>query len=196
MREGIPVTSTLTDFSALTGTYGLDVSHSRLGFVARHAMVTKVRGAFSEFEGSAVIDGDDPSKSSVSITMQTDSIDTRNKQRDDHIRTNDFLDIEQYPTITFVSTSIEHDGGNDFQVTGDLTIRGVTKSITLPLEFQGMVKDPWGNDRIGFDGSVVINRKDWGVNWNAALEAGGVLVSEKVTLEFEISAVKQAAPQA
>jgi polyisoprenoid-binding protein YceI len=196
MKEGFPVTSTLTDFSALTGTYALDVSHSRLGFVARHAMVTKVRGAFNEFEGSAVIDGDDPTKSSVTITIQTDSIDTRNKQRDDHIRTNDFLDIEHYPTITFVSTSIEHDGGNDFQVTGDLTIRGVTKSVTLPLEFQGVVKDPWGNDRIGFDGSVVINRKDWGVNWNAALEAGGVLVSEKITLEFEISAVKQADSQA
>jgi polyisoprenoid-binding protein YceI len=193
MREGaIPMTSTITDFRPLTGTYALDVSHSRLGFVARHAMVTKVRGAFNDFEGTATIDGDDPSRSSVNVTIKVDSIDTRNKQRDDHIRTNDFLDIENYPTITFASTSIEHDGGDDFQVTGDLTIRGVTKAVTIPLEFQGVVKDPWGNDRVGFEGSVVINRKDWGVNWNAALEAGGVLVSEKVTLEFEISAVKAA----
>jgi polyisoprenoid-binding protein YceI len=184
------MTTTTTDFSALTGTYSIDVSHSRLGFVARHAMVTKVRGAFNEFEGSATIDGVDPSNSSVKITIKVDSIDTRNKQRDDHIRTNDFLDIETYPEITFVSTGVSHDGGNDFQVTGDLTVRGVTKSITIPLEFQGSVVDPWGNTRIGFDGSVVINRKDWGVNWNTALEAGGVLVSEKVTLEFEISAVK------
>jgi polyisoprenoid-binding protein YceI len=186
------MTSTITDFRPLTGTYALDVSHSRLGFVARHAMVTKVRGAFNDFEGTATIDGDDPSRSSVNITIQVDSIDTRNKQRDDHVRANDFLDIENYPTITFASTSIEHDGGNDFQVTGDLTVRGVTKAVTIPLEFQGVVKDPWGNDRVGFEGSVVINRKDWGVNWNAALEAGGVLVSEKVTLEFEISAVKAA----
>jgi polyisoprenoid-binding protein YceI len=186
------MTSTLTDFRPLTGTYTLDVSHSRLGFVARHAMVTKVRGAFNDFEGTAVIDGADPAKSNVNITIQVASVDTRNQQRDDHLRANDFLDLENFPTITFASTSVEHDGGNDFQVTGDLTIKDVTKSITIPLEFQGAVKDPWGNDRIGFEGSVAINRKDWGVTWNAALEAGGVLVSEKVTLEFEISAVKQA----
>ncbi len=124
--------------------------------------------------------------------MKVDSIDTRNAQRDGHLRTNDFLDIENYPEIRFVSTAIEHEGGNDFQVTGDLTIKDVTKSVTIPLEFQGAVKDPFGNDRIGLEGSVVINRKDWGISWNAALEAGGVLVSEKVTLEFEISAVKTA----
>src|SRR5439155_27273029 len=104
----------------------------------------------------------------------------------------DFLDLEKYPLITFTSTSISHQGGNEFAVTGDLTIKDVTKSITIPLEFEGAAKDPFGNDRIGFEGSVVINRKDWGVNWNAALEAGGVLVSEKVTLEFEISAIKGA----
>jgi polyisoprenoid-binding protein YceI len=185
-------TATTTDFRALTGTYALDVAHTRLGFVARHAMVTKVRGAFNSFEGTATIDGAEPSKSSVAITMDVASIDTRNEQRDGHLRTNDFLDLENYPTITFTSTSIEHDGGDDFQVTGDLTIKGVTRSVTIPLEFQGAVKDPWGNDRIGFEGSVVINRKDWGITWNAALETGGVLVSEKVTLEFEIAAVKQA----
>jgi polyisoprenoid-binding protein YceI len=186
------MTTTITDFRAVTGSYVLDPSHSRVGFVARHAMVTKVRGAFNEFEGTATIDGDDPTKSSVAITIQAASIDTRNEQRDAHLRTNDFLDLDNYPTITFTSTAIEHDGGNDFRVTGDLTIKGITKSITFPLEYQGLVKDPWGNDRIGFEGSVVVNRKDWGVNWNAALEAGGVLVSEKVTLEFELSAVKQA----
>jgi polyisoprenoid-binding protein YceI len=186
------MTATATDFAALTGTYALDVAHSRIGFVARHAMVTKVRGAFNEFEGTAVLDGTDPAKSSATVTIKVASIDTRNEQRDGHLRTNDFLEVEQYPEITFVSTAVEHEGGNDFQVTGDLTIKGVTKSITFPLEFQGAVKDPFGNDRIGFEGSVVINRKDWGITWNAALETGGVLVSEKVTLEFEISAIKTA----
>jgi polyisoprenoid-binding protein YceI len=186
------MTATTTDFSALTGTYTLDVAHSRLGFVARHAMVTKVRGSFNEFEGTAVIDGTDPSKSTASVTIKVDSIDTRNEQRDGHLRTNDFLDIENHPEIRFVSTAIRHEGGNEFAVTGDLTIKGVTKSITFPLEFQGAAKDPFGNDRIGFEGAVTINRKDWGITWNAALETGGVLVSEKVTLEFEISAIKTA----
>jgi len=186
------MTSTTTDFSTLTGTYTIDASHSRFGFVARHAMVTKVRGSFNDFEGTATIDGANPANSSVRVAIKVDSIDTRNAQRDDHLRTNDFLDAATYPEITFVSTSIRHDGGDDFEVTGDLTIRGVTKSISLPLEFQGSATDPFGNARVGFEGSVVINRKDWGVNWNAALEAGGVLVSEKVTLEFEISAVKSA----
>jgi polyisoprenoid-binding protein YceI len=185
-------TATAPALTELTGTYTLDPAHSRIGFVARHAMVTKVRGAFNDFEGTAVIDGAEPANSSVSLVIKVDSIDTRNAQRDGHIRTNDFLDIESYPEIRFVSTSIEHEGGNDFQVTGDLTIKDVTRSITLPLEYQGAAKDPFGNDRIGFEGSVVINRKDWGITWNAALETGGVLVSEKVTLEFEISAIKTA----
>jgi len=186
------MTATTTDFRTLTGTYTLDPAHSRIGFVARHAMVTKVRGAFNDVEGSATIDGENPENSSVNVTLKVDSIDTRNAQRDGHLRTNDFLDIENYPTITFASTAIKYLGGSDFEVTGDLTIKDVTKSITIPLEFQGSAKDPFGNDRVGFEGSVVVNRKDWGITWNAALETGGVLVSEKVTLEFEISAVKSA----
>jgi polyisoprenoid-binding protein YceI len=191
-KEHDMTATTTTDFSTLTGTYSLDVAHSRIGFVARHAMVTKVRGSFNEFDGTATIDGTNPANSTASVTLKVDSIDTRNAQRDGHLRTNDFLDIENHPTITFTSTAIKHEGGNDFEVTGDLTIKGVTKSISFPLEFQGAAKDPFGNDRIGFEGTVVINRKDWGITWNAALETGGVLVSEKVTLEFEISAVKTA----
>jgi polyisoprenoid-binding protein YceI len=186
------MTAIATDLQTLTGTYTIDTAHSRFGFVARHAMVTKVRGAFNEFEGSAVIDGVDPSNSSVNVTLQVASVDTRNAQRDNHLRTNDFLDVDNFPVITFASTSVSHEGGNEFVVTGDLTIKDVTKSVALPLEFQGAAKDPFGNDRIGFEGSIVINRKDWGVSWNAALETGGVLVSEKVTLEFEISAIKSA----
>ena len=186
------MTATTTDFTALTGTYTLDVVHSRVGFVARHAMVTKVRGSFNEFEGAATIDGEDPSKSSVQLTIAVNSVDTRNEQRDGHLRTNDFFDVAAHPTITFTSTAIEHEAGANFTVTGDLTIKGVTKSISFPLEFTGSAKDPWGNERIGFEGTTAINRSDYGVTFNAALETGGVLVSDKINLEFEISATKNA----
>ena len=176
----------------LTGDYALDPAHSRLGFQARHAMVTKVRGAFNDVEGTVHIDALDPSKSSASITIQVASIDTRNADRDAHLRGNDFLALDDFPTITFVSTAAEKVGDDTYNVTGDLTVRGVTKPITIPFEFTGAVVDPWGNLRVGFEGSVVINRKDWGVSFNAALEAGGVLVSEKVTLEFDLAVVKRA----
>jgi polyisoprenoid-binding protein YceI len=179
-----------TQYGQLSGTYTLDTAHTRLGFVARHAMVTKVRGAFNDFAGTAVIDGDAPERSSVQLTIKVDSIDTRNAQRDEHLRTNDFLDIATYPEITFNSTAIKQTGEAQFEVTGDLTIKGTTKSVTIPLEYTGTAIDPFGNARIGLEGTLVINRSDYGVNWNAALETGGVLVSEKITLEFEISAIK------
>jgi polyisoprenoid-binding protein YceI len=138
-----------------------------------------------------VLDGDDPEKSSVNVTVEVASIDTRNSMRDDHLRTNDFLDAESFPQLSFVSTAVRHTGGDDFEVTGDLSIKGVTKSITIPLEFQGAATDPFGNERIGFEGSTAIQRSDFGVTYNAALETGGVLVSDKIVLEFEISAIKQ-----
>ncbi|PZF80095.1 YceI family protein [Jiangella anatolica] len=184
--------TTTTDLTQLTGDYVLDGAHTRLGFVARHAMVTKVRGAFNEFEGTAHIDGQDPSNSSVTIVIKTASVDTRNEQRDGHLRTNDFFEIETYPEIRFASTAIRQSDETTFAVTGDLTIKDVTKSVTFELELTGAATDPFGNQRVGFEGSLQINRKDWNVTWNAPLEAGGVLVSEKVTLEFEISAIKQA----
>lgn len=184
--------TTTTDLTQLTGDYTLDVAHSRLGFVARHAMVTKVRGAFNEFEGTAHLDGSDPSRSSAKIVIKTASVDTRNEQRDGHLRTNDFFEIEAYPEITFVTTAVGQKDETTFQVTGDLTIKDVTKSVAFDLEFTGAATDPFGNQRVGFEGSLAINRKDWNVTWNAPLEAGGVLVSEKVTLEFELSAIKQA----
>jgi polyisoprenoid-binding protein YceI len=180
-------TATLAD---LSGTYVLDPAHTRVGFVARHAMVTKVRGQFTEFEGSAVVDAADFAKSSVSLTIQAASIDTRNEQRDGHLRSNDFLAMDEHPQITFVSTAVVQNGPTDLDVTGDLTIKGVTNSVTIPFEFEGAATDPFGNARVGFEGSVVINRKDYGITWNAALETGGVLVSEKITLEFEVSAIK------
>jgi polyisoprenoid-binding protein YceI len=186
------MTTATASIAELTGQYALDPSHTRIGFVARHAMVTKVRGAFNEFEGSGYLDGDNPANSKVSVRIQAKSIDTRNEQRDGHLRSNDFFDMENYPEITFESTEARQLDDTGFQLTGDLTIKGVTKPVTVDFTFEGATIDPWGNQRIGFDGSTTINRKDWGVTWNAPLEAGGVLVSEKVTLEFEISAVKQA----
>src|SRR4051794_9042734 len=144
------MTATVTDFTALTGTYTLDTTHSRIGFVARHAMVTKVRGSFNEFAGTATIDGSDPSKSSVTLEIQVASVDTRNEQRDGHLRTNDFFDAPSFPVITFRSTAIQQVGDAEFEVTGELTIKGVTKSVVLPLEFTGAATDPFGAQRIGF----------------------------------------------
>ena len=176
--------------STLTGTYAIDPTHSRVGFVARHAMVTKVRGSFNEFEGSGYFDAENPASSHLQLTIQAASIDTRNADRDAHLRSNDFFDMENFPEITFTSTKVEHIDADNYKVTGDLTIKGVTKSVTIDFEYAGTAVDPFGNQRIGVEGTTTINRKDWGVNWNAALEAGGVLVSEKVTLEFEVSAIK------
>jgi polyisoprenoid-binding protein YceI len=184
-----PATTTL---SHLSGSYVLDPAHTRIGFVARHAMVTKVRGQFNDFEGSGVVDASDFTKSTVTVTIQAASIDTRNEQRDAHLRSNDFLAMEEYPQITFASTGIHQTGPTSVELTGDLTIRGVTNTVTIPFEFEGAATDPYGNLRVGFEGSVVINRKDYGVTWNVALETGGVLVSDKVTLEFEVSAIKTA----
>ncbi len=184
--------TTTTPSPDLTGDYTLDASHSRVGFVARHAMVTKVRGAFNDVSGTGHFDASDPSNSSLSVTIQAKSIDTRNEDRDNHLRSNDFFDMDTYPEITYTSTSVEAVDATTYRVTGDLTIKGVAKPVTVDFEFTGAAVDPFGNHRIGLEGTVVVNRKDWGVNWNAALEAGGVLVSENVTLEFEVSAIKNA----
>ena len=185
-------TATAPTLTELTGTYTLDPAHTRIGFVARHAMVTKVRGAFNEFEGTATLDGANPAASSAQVTISAASIDTRNAQRDGHLRSNDFLSMDEYPQITFSSTGARQVDDSTFELTGDLTIKGVTNQITVPFSFEGVAKDPFGNLRVGFEGAVTINRKDYGITWNAALETGGVLVSDKVTLEFEISAIKTA----
>jgi polyisoprenoid-binding protein YceI len=188
--------TTTTIPTTVTGSYKIDPSHSRIGFVARHAMVTKVRGSFDEFDGSGYFDAEDPSKSHVELTIKTVSIDTRNADRDAHLRSNDFLSMDEYPEITFVSTKVEPGGPRTYRVTGDLTIKGVTKAVTFDLEYTGEAVDPFGNRRVGFEGSTTINRKDWGVSWNVALEAGGVLVSENITLEIEVSAVRVAEEEA
>jgi polyisoprenoid-binding protein YceI len=185
-------TATAPALTELTGAYTLDPAHSRIGFVARHAMVTKVRGAFNEFEGTATLDGANPAGSTAQVTISAASIDTRNAQRDGHLRSNDFLAMDEYPQITFVSTGARQVDDSTFELTGDLTIKGMTNPITIPFSFEGAAKDPFGNLRVGFEGAVTINRKDYGITWNAALETGGVLVSDKVTLEFELSLVKNA----
>jgi polyisoprenoid-binding protein YceI len=183
------MTSTLEQFEGLkAGTWTIDASHSEVGFTVRHLM-SKVRGQFRTFEGSLTV-GENPLESSVKATIDLSSVDTRNEQRDGHLRSNDFLALDEHPEISFVSTRVAQTGATSLELTGDLTIKGVTNTITVPFEFEGAATDPFGNLRVGFEGSVVINRKDYGVSWNAALEAGGVLVSEKVTLEFEVSAIK------
>ena len=181
----------MTQITDLKGTYTLDPSHNEVGFTTRHAMVTKVRGAFSDYSGTATIDGANPSASSLEVTVQAASIDTRSADRDAHVRSADFFDVEQYPTITFRSTDFAVHG-DTVDVTGDLTIKDVTRSVTIPFEFNGAATDPFGHERIGFEGKVDVSRADFGLTWNAALETGGFLVSDKVTLEFEVSAVKQA----
>jgi polyisoprenoid-binding protein YceI len=186
------MTSTQLPIQIAAGTYTVDPSHSRIGFVARHAMVTKVRGSFNEFDASATIDAEDITRSTVTATIKVDTIDTRNEQRDGHLRSNDFLDIANHPEITFASTNVEVVSDDVVRLTGDLTIKGESRPVTIDFTYEGSAVDPFGNQRVGFEGSVVINRKDWGITWNAALEAGGVLVSDKVTLEFEISAIKSA----
>jgi polyisoprenoid-binding protein YceI len=186
-------TNTTTTTQIPTGTYTIDPTHSRIGFVARHAMVTKVRGSFNEFDGTGSFDAANPTATQLQLTIKAASIDTRNADRDGHLRSNDFFDMDTYPEISFVSTAVEQTGDDEYQVTGDLTIKGVTKPVTIEFEYTGTAVDPYGNTRIGLDGKTTVNRKDWGVNWNAALEAGGVLVSEKVTLEFEVSAIRTAA---
>ena len=182
--------TTVTTPTSLTGTYAIDPTHSRIGFVARHAMVTKVRGSFNEFEGSGSFNAENPAGSHLRLTIQAASIDTRNADRDGHLKSNDFFDMETYPEITFASTAVEQSDDSNYRVTGDLTIKGVTKPVTVDFEYTGTAVDPYGNTRVGFEGTTTVNRKDWGINWNAALDAGGVLVSEKVTLEFEVSVIR------
>ena len=186
------MTTTQSPAATLTGEYAIDPAHSRIGFVARHAMVTKVRGSFNDFEGGGYFDVVSPEKSHLEVTIKATSIDTRNADRDAHLRGNDFFDMEKFPEIRFVSTSVEQVQPDQYRVTGDLTIKGVTKPVSIDFEYTGAAVDPYQNQRIGFEGNVTVNRKDWGINWNAALEAGGVLVSENVVLEFEIAAVKKA----
>jgi polyisoprenoid-binding protein YceI len=174
----------------LTGEYRLDAAHTRIYFVARHAMITSVRGYFHEFDGTLHLDGKDPAASTAQATIRVASLDTGQEQRDAHLRSPDFFDVESYPDMTFASTGVEVVDEETYRLTGDLTIRDQTRPVTLDVTFNGSAKDPYGNLRVGFEGKGVVNRRDWGLTWNAALETGGFMVSDRVRIEFDVSAVK------
>ncbi|MFF4390675.1 YceI family protein [Streptomyces sp. NBC_00853] len=194
VQDGAAVATLEVDpaLAALTGDYVIDPAHSSIGFTVRHAMVTNVRGAFAEHEGSLHLDGADPARSTASIDVKIASVDTGIADRDGHLRSGDFFDAEAFPLMTFRSTEARQLGGDAYRITGELTIKDVTRPLSIDLEFNGSATDPYGNERVGFEGSTEILRSDWGLTWNAALEAGGVMVSDKVKLTFDISAIKQA----
>ena len=179
----------MADLNSLTpGTWNVDPSHSGLNFTVKHLMVSKVRGRFASFSGTLNIAAD-PLQSSVTAQADVASVTTGDTGRDEHLRSGDFFEAEKFPTISFASTKIEADG-DDFVLYADLTIKGVTKNVKFELEFDGVSKDPWGNTKAGFSAEAEINRKDFGLEWNAALETGGVLVGEKVKIQLDIQASK------
>ncbi|MFG1607148.1 YceI family protein [Actinoplanes sp. NPDC049265] len=173
------------------GTYLLDANHKRVGFVARHLMVSKVRGNFETAEATIVV-GEDPLQSSVSATIQTASVNTNATDRDNHLRSGDFFDSEKYPNIEFRSTALKSWDDGEFVLDGELTIKDVTKPVELKVEFEGAGKSPYGQDVFGFSATTEIDREDWGLTWNMALESGGVMVSKKIKIEIEGEAIRQA----
>ena len=174
-------------------TYTFDKAHTTVGFQVRH-IVTNVGGKFTDFTGTIQVDRAKPESSSVEFTIQAASINTNEPKRDDHLRSPDFFDVAKHPTLTFKSTSIKANGKDSWLVTGDLTMHGVTKQVTLPVTFLGEGKDPWGNEKMGFETSITLNRKDYGLNWNATLEPGGVLVGDEVKVQVSVEANKVKAP--
>ncbi|MFJ8581419.1 YceI family protein [Micromonospora sp. NPDC093277] len=183
------------DWDGLTipaaGTYQLDAAHKRVGFVARHMMVSKVRGEFAEATATITI-AEDPMQSSVSATIQAASINTSQADRDAHLRSGDFLDTEKFPTLEFRSTGVKSHDGNEFVLSGELTIKDVTRSVELEVEFEGVGRSPYGQDIFGFSASTEIDREEFGLTWNVALETGGVVVGKKVKIEIEGEAIRQA----
>src|SRR3954451_5153325 len=185
-------TTQAPDTQTLTGTYDVDAAHSRLGFAAKHAMVATVRGAFKVYSGEVFLDEENPENSWAKVEIDVDSIDTGNADRDAHLRTPDFFDIANHPKITFVSTKVEKVDDDVYTLIGDLTINGKTNPVSVDWELNGTSNDPWGNFRVGFEGKATVNRRDWGLAFQVALDKGGVLVGEKIKLEFDIAAVKRA----
>ncbi len=172
------------------GTWVIDPSHSTVGFVVRH-LVSKVRGHFGSFSGQIIGNPEDLSQASASLEVQITTVNTNQPDRDNHLRTSDFFDVEHYPTMTYTSTRVERISDSEYTVYGNLTLRGVTNEVPVHVEFLGLGADPWGNARAGFEISGRINRKDFGVNWNQVLEAGGVMVGDNVDLHLELETVKQ-----
>jgi polyisoprenoid-binding protein YceI len=170
-----------------TRTFSIDKTHSEAAFQVRH-LISKVRGRFTDFEGTITFDEARPQESRVAFTIQAASIDTNTPDRDQHLRSEDFFAVDRFPTITFASTAIAPKGSGQFEVTGPLTMRGVTKDVVIPITFLGTATDPWGNQKIAFEGEVTLNRKDYGLSWNAAIEAGGFLVGDEVKVSLSIQA--------
>ncbi|MGJ3507433.1 YceI family protein [Enemella sp. A6] len=180
----------MTQLSDLVGTWQIDPAHSAVGFSLKHAMISTVRGSFGDFAGTIEVTG--PTTAEVKAAIKADSISTNNEQRDGHLKTSDFFDTATYPEITFVSTDVRDIDGDEFVLVGDLTIRGVTKPVELRTEFAGTQVDADGLLRAGFEAATTINRKDFGLTWNAALDTGGVLVGDRIKIAIDIAAVKQA----
>lgn len=188
------MTDTLTRTAAGTtvpnaGTYEIDPTHSSVGFQVRHLGLSKVRGSFETFSGTVSID-EDPARSTVEVSLDATSFSTGVEDRDNHIKSADFLDVENYPALTFRTTGVRKDG-DDWKVDGELTVKDTARPVTLDVEFEGAGEDPWGNARIAFSAETEINREDWGINWNQALETGGVLVGKKVKVTIDVQAVEQ-----
>ena len=179
----------MTAIAPITETWKIDASHTTVEFSAKHMMFTTVKGRFANVEGTISLDGDSPAAASVDVTMEAASIDTRNEQRDGHLKSADFLDAANYPAVTFRSTKIE--GGKDsFTLTGDLTIRGTTRPITLDVTFEGQGIDPWGGERRGFSATGSFDRREFGLTWNQALEAGGLLVSNEIKIQIDAQIIR------
>ena len=172
------------------GTWVLDPTHTTVEFEAKHLMIAKVKGRFAEFEGALNI-AEDATLSSVNVAIKASTIDTRTQQRDEHLRSGDFLDVDKYPEIKFVSTGVKHEDGEDWEIHGDLTIRDVTRPVTLKTEYNGQTADPWGGQRASFSAETKIDREDFGLTWNQALEAGGWLVGKDLKIRLEIEAALQ-----
>jgi polyisoprenoid-binding protein YceI len=199
LREGTPTALPNTRIingvvAPAPGDWELDVAHTNLMFVARYMMLTKVRGRFNSFQGTIHV-AERPEDSWAEVTIDAASIDTDNETRDNHLRSADFLDLENNPKITFRSTKVEFLGDNELRVTGDLTIRGVSHEVTLDTEYLGAERDPWGQTRIGFAAKTEIDREQFGVNWNQVLETGGVLVGKRAQIEIEAQAIPKAAAE-
>lgn len=178
--------------SNLNGTWTLDPAHTEIKFVARHAMVTKVRGEFTDYDSAIVVDVENPESSSAKVTIRTGSVTTGNADRDGHVKGDDFFAVDKFPEMTFEATSFTIKNESEGTVTGDLTIKGTTKPVTLDVEVGGVAEDPFGNTRLGFEASTKVNRKDFGLDFQAPLATGGVLVSEEIKIEIDASAIKQA----
>ena len=176
-------------------TWNIDLSHSAIHFSVRHMVVSKTRGRFGKFGGRLSFDPKNPTAASVQVTIEPASLDSADGQRDTHLRSADFFNVEKFPQASFKSTKVQDLGGDKFKVTGDLTLRGVTRPVVLDASFEGTGKDPWGGERAGFSATTSIDRREFGLEWNKALETGGLLVGEKVELTLEVEAIKQAAAQ-